>query len=214
LQVCLHGRGGQGVVTASEMLAQAAFAEGRQVQSFPNFGSERMGAPVLGYVRIDDQPITTHEPIQVPNAVIIQDPTLVEALPVFDGLDQANGYAIINTIHPGEAVRQQHPDAPVHTVTIPADAIVREYLGQNKPAAAMLGAFAAATDAISLDSIIKAFEERFRGAVASGNVSAAKVAYQMVKDGWTPPSPGPGFNEELEAQIIEIGAGLGIDSEE
>jgi len=202
------------VVTASEMLAQAAFAEGRQVQSFPNFGSERMGAPVLGYVRIDDSPITTHEPIQVPNAVIIQDPTLVEALPVFDGLDQNDGYAVINTIHPAEVVRKTHPDAPVHTVTVPADAIVREYLGQNKPAAAMLGAFAAATDTISLDSIIKAFEDRFRGAVASGNVSAAKVAYQMVKDGWTPPEPGPGFNESLEAQIIEIGAGLGIDSEE
>lgn len=202
------------MVTASEMLAQAAFAEGRQVQSFPNFGSERMGAPVLGYVRIDDEPITTHEPIQIPNAVIIQDPTLVQALPVFQGLDPDAGFAIINTIHPAQAVKDAHDDAPENTITIPADAIVREYLGQNKPAAAMLAAFAAATGAISLDSIIEAFESRFKGAVANGNVAAAKVAYQMVKDGWTPPEGGPGFNEELEAQIIEIGTGLGLAEDE
>jgi pyruvate ferredoxin oxidoreductase gamma subunit len=196
------------------MLAQAAFTEGRQVQSFPNFGSERMGAPVLGYVRIDDSPITTHEPIQIPNAVVVQDPTLLTALPVFQGLDADSGYAIINTIHPPEVVKAQHDDAPENTITIPADAIVREYLGQNKPAAAMLAAFAAATGAISLDSIIEAFEGRFKGAVANGNIAAAKVAYQMVKDGWTPPQAGPGFNEELEAQIIEIGAGLGLADDE
>ncbi|HWV86829.1 MAG TPA: 2-oxoacid:acceptor oxidoreductase family protein, partial [Capillimicrobium sp.] len=82
LQVRLHGRGGQGVVTSAELLAAAAFADGRHPQAFPSFGSERSGAPVVAYCRIDDRPIRSHEPIAEPDVVVVQDPTLLHQVPV------------------------------------------------------------------------------------------------------------------------------------
>ena len=85
-QVRFHGRGGQGVVTAAELLAAAAFSEGRYAQAFPSFGSERMGAPVMSFCRIDDRPIRTHEPVTEPDALVIQDPTLLHQADLFAGL--------------------------------------------------------------------------------------------------------------------------------
>ena len=87
-QVRIHGRGGQGAVTAAEMLSVAAFDEGRHAQAFPSFGSERTGRPVVAFCRIDDQPIRSHDPVTAPDAVIVQDPTLLHLVPVFDGLAQ------------------------------------------------------------------------------------------------------------------------------
>ena len=85
-QVRIHGRGGQGVVTAAEMLSVAAFEDGEHAQAFPTFGSERTGAPVVSFCRIDDQPIRVREPISEPDALIIQDPTLLHQVEVFSGL--------------------------------------------------------------------------------------------------------------------------------
>ena len=97
-QVRIHGRGGQGVVTAAELLSVAAFVEGRHAQAFPTFGSERTGAPVVSFCRIDDRPIRIREPIVEPDALIIQDPTLLHQVDLFDGLDP-DGYILINTGH-------------------------------------------------------------------------------------------------------------------
>jgi pyruvate ferredoxin oxidoreductase gamma subunit len=85
-QVRFHGRGGQGVVTAAELLASAAFREDRYAQAFPSFGSERMGAPVMSFCRIDDKPIRTREPVTEPEALLIQDPTLLHQAGILDGL--------------------------------------------------------------------------------------------------------------------------------
>src|ERR1700739_2612502 len=95
-QVRIHGRGGQGVVTAAEMLSVAAFNEGRFAQAFPSFGSERTGAPVVAFCRIDERPIRTREPVVEPDALIIQDPTLLHAVDVFAGLVPA-GYVLLNS---------------------------------------------------------------------------------------------------------------------
>ena len=95
-QVRIHGRGGQGVVTAAEMLSIAAFLERRYSQAFPSFGSERTGAPVVAFCRIDDKEIRLREPIIKPDALIIQDPTLLHQVDVFAGLDP-DGYILINT---------------------------------------------------------------------------------------------------------------------
>ena len=103
LQIRLHGRGGQGVVTAAEMLTLAAFYEGHFAQAFPSFGSERTGAPVVAYARIDNKDIRTHEPIQKPNVVLIQDKTLLGSVDVFGGLDP-NGFAVINSKDAPEVV--------------------------------------------------------------------------------------------------------------
>ena len=95
-QVRIHGRGGQGVVTAAEMLSIAAFEDGKHAQAFPTFGSERTGAPVTSFCRIDDQPIRVREPVSEPDALIIQDPTLLHQVKVFSGLGD-DGYVLINT---------------------------------------------------------------------------------------------------------------------
>jgi pyruvate ferredoxin oxidoreductase gamma subunit len=95
-QVRFHGRGGQGVVTAAELLASAAFREDRHAQAFPSFGSERMGAPVMSFCRIDDKPIRTHEPVTEPDALIIQDPTLLHQADLFAGLGPG-GYMLVNS---------------------------------------------------------------------------------------------------------------------
>src|SRR6187402_2388395 len=92
----VHGRGGQGVVTAAELLSVAAFREGRHAQAFPTFGSERTGAPVVAFCRISDQPIEIHEPIAFPDGVIVQDPTLLHQVRVFDGM-RDDAYLLINT---------------------------------------------------------------------------------------------------------------------
>src|SRR6476646_3340578 len=95
-QVRIHGRGGQGVVSGAEMLSVAAFLEGKHAQAFPSFGSERTGAPVVAYCRIDDSPIRSHEPVTEPDAVVVQDPTLLQLIDVFAGI-VAGGCALINT---------------------------------------------------------------------------------------------------------------------
>jgi pyruvate ferredoxin oxidoreductase gamma subunit len=95
-EVRIHGRGGQGVVTAAELLAAAAFAEGRYAQAFPSFGSERTGAPVVSFCRIDDRPIRTREPVTHPDALIIGDPTLLHQVSVFDGAGNGT-LVLINT---------------------------------------------------------------------------------------------------------------------
>src|SRR5450432_3676873 len=95
-QVRIHGRGGQGVVSAAEILSIAAFAEGKHAQAFPSFGSERMGAPVTAFCRIDTRTIRLREPIMTPNALIIQDPTLLLQRGMFDGLTE-DGYVLVNS---------------------------------------------------------------------------------------------------------------------
>src|SRR5581483_7746944 len=94
--VRFHGRGGQGVVTAAELLAVAAFSEGRYAQAFPSFGSERMGAPVMSFCRIDGKPISTHEPVTDPDALLIQDSTLLHQADLFAGL-KLDGYVLLNS---------------------------------------------------------------------------------------------------------------------
>src|SRR6185295_9676199 len=99
LEVRIHGRGGQGAVTAAELLSVAAFDEGRHAQAFPTFGSERTGAPVVAFCRIDDRPIRLREPVTDPDAVIVQDPTLLHQVNLFAGLEPG-GYLLVNTSRP------------------------------------------------------------------------------------------------------------------
>jgi pyruvate ferredoxin oxidoreductase gamma subunit len=183
-QVVIHGRGGQGVVTASELLARSGFAAGLQVQAIPSFGSERMGAPVVAYTRFSDQKILTREPILDPDAVIVQDPTLLRTMNVFEGLTPT-GWAVVNTRESPNEVRAACPGAPTETgrlATVPADDIVREYLGRPIPSAALLGAFAALTGQITLEALAASVSHLFKGKVAQGNVNSANVAYQWVVD--------------------------------
>jgi pyruvate ferredoxin oxidoreductase gamma subunit len=143
--VRIHGRGGQGVVTAAELLSVAAFADGLEAQAFPSFGSERMGAPVVAFCRIDRRPIRLREPIAEPNAVVVQDPTLLHHVDVIGGLAD-EGYVLINSSRSidelglGE-LRDRH--RPERAVTVAASELARARTGRPIPNAALLGALSA-----------------------------------------------------------------------
>jgi pyruvate ferredoxin oxidoreductase gamma subunit len=181
-QVRIHGRGGQGVVTAAELLSVAAFDEGRYAQAFPSFGSERTGAPVVSFCRIDDHEIRTREPVSEPNALIVQDPTLLHQVDVFGGL-RPDGYVLINSTRTldelglGEWTRGFVRE---RLLTVPAGDISRHHLGQMRPNAALLGGLAALTQVISLGAVERAINERFSGRVADGNIAAARACYEHV----------------------------------
>ena len=179
-QIRLHGRGGQGVVTAAEMLSIAAFIEGRHAQAFPSFGSERTGAPVVSYCRIDDREIRSREPIMTPDAVIVQDPTLFQALDVFSGLN-SNGFALINSTKGFAALGIDNVAAqlpPGHMRGVGATEFAKQHVGRPMPNAALLGGFSAVTGQISIQSVEQAIRKKFPGKVAEGNVAAAYAAYE------------------------------------
>ena len=182
-QIRIHGRGGQGVVTAAEMLSVAAFREGRHAQAFPSFGSERTGAPVVAFCRIDDREIRLREPVMQPDALIIQDPTLLHQVDVFGGLSK-EGYILINTTRTfdalglGEFVREFDP---ARLYTVPASELALNHVGRPLPNAALLGGFAAATGRISLESVVAAIGETFAGKIADGNIAAASDAFRHVR---------------------------------
>jgi pyruvate ferredoxin oxidoreductase gamma subunit len=183
-QVRIHGRGGQGVVTAAELLSVAAFREGRHAQAFPSFGSERTGAPVVAYCRIDDREIRVREPVVAPDAVIVQDPTLLHQVELFDGL-RASGYILLNSSRgPAELgldeLTRRFPAH--HLLTVPAGRLAREHLGRPLPNAALLGAFAALTGLISLEAVCAAIDERFTGPRAAGNVAAAEATFAFARE--------------------------------
>ena len=182
-QVRIHGRGGQGVVTAAELLSVAAFMEGRHAQAFPTFGSERTGAPVTAFCRIDDREIRAREPISEPDALIVQDPTLIHQVNLFEGLGP-DGYMLINTersfdeLGLGEFVRRFRPE---RLLTVPATDIARKHLGRPIPNAVLLGGFAALSGVVSIDSVAAAIEEKFKGRLAEGNVAGARAACEFVR---------------------------------
>jgi pyruvate ferredoxin oxidoreductase gamma subunit len=182
--VRIHGRGGQGAVTAAELLSVAAFDEGRHAQAFPTFGSERTGAPVVAFCRIDDRPIRLREPVTDPDALVVQDPTLLHQVALFAGL-RPDGFLVVNTsgsferLGLAEVVGQLPAE---HVVTVPATEIAREHLGRPLPNAALLGALAALTGQVSLRSVCAAIRDRFPGAVGEANAHAAEAAYEHVLD--------------------------------
>ncbi len=181
-QIRIHGRGGQGVVSGAEMLSVAAFLEGKHAQAVPSFGSERMGAPVVSFCRIDDKEIRLREPVLEPDALIVQDPTLFSAIDVFTGL-VPHGYVLINTgrsvedLGIAEAVNDLPPR---HVCCVPATELALEYVKRPVPNAALLGAMAAVTGVIQMDAVTKAIANKFPGPVGEANIAAANAAYEKM----------------------------------
>jgi pyruvate ferredoxin oxidoreductase gamma subunit len=170
------------VVTGAEMMSIAAFLGGRHAQAFPSFGSERTGAPVVAFCRMDDKEIRLREPIMQPDAIIIQDATLLHQVDVFGGLKK-DGFILINTTRSfvelglGEFVKGFKSD---HLLTVPASELAMKHVGRPVPNVPLLGAFAALGGLISLAAVKQAIDEKFSGAVALGNKAAAEEAYQIV----------------------------------
>ena len=193
LEIRFHGRGGQGAVVASELLAQAAFLDGKMPQSFPFFGVERRGAPVTAYTRIDDHPIGVRTSITTPDIVVVLEPSLLRTQPVTDGLRE-DGLLLVNTRNPAEELTIP---VPARRATVDANQIaVAHGLGSlTMPIVntAVLGALAAASGVVSLEALDRAIEE-FVPARRAENRAAAADGYHAVRVveanlPFTPPVP-------------------------
>ena len=184
-EVRIHGRGGQGVVTAAEMLSIAAFEEGRHAQAFPSFGSERMGAPVMAFCRIDVREIRLREPVMRPDALIIQDPTLLHQVDLFNGLPK-EGYILLNSTRTfeelglGDFLRGFRRE---RLCAMPATEIALKHVGRAVPNVPLLAGFAAITGQIHQESVLKAIREKFPSAIAEKNVAAAMEAFELAHKG-------------------------------
>jgi pyruvate ferredoxin oxidoreductase gamma subunit len=181
-QIRIHGRGGQGVVSGAEMLSVAAFLEGRYAQAFPSFGSERMGAPVMAFCRIDDKEIRLREPVLDPDALIVQDPTLLHQVDLFSGLREG-GTTLINSTRSldelglsGFALGARR----YKLYSIPATELAVKHVGRSVPNVPLLAGFAAITGLITLRSVVAAIRQKFPTAVAEKNVAAATEAFELV----------------------------------
>jgi len=182
-EIRIHGRGGQGSVTAAELLAHAAFIEGKWVQAFPYFGAERRGAPVKAFARISDEPILVHSQIYNPDYVIVLDHAIYKFVDVTEGLKK-DGIIIINTIKKPEDM--EFKGLRIATVDATGITIELNLLVAGLPVVntAIVGAFAKATDAVKLESVLKAIKDTWTGGAGEKNARAAELAYERLVKGW------------------------------
>ena len=188
IEIRFHGRGGQGAVVASELLAQAAFLDGREPQSFPFFGVERRGAPVTAYARVDDRPIGVRTSIVAPDIVVVLDPGLLLTQPVADGLKDG-GLLLVNSPRPPERLKAP---AAVRRATVDAAAIaVAHGLGSRTMPivnTTVLGALARASGVVSLEALGQAID-RFVPSHPAENRAAAADGFASVRLVETGPTP-------------------------
>ena len=181
IEIRIHGRGGQGAVTSSQVLAIAAFHSGKQSQAFPNFGVERTGAPVESYVRISEKPINLRQHVYDPDYVIVLDSSLIDAVDVTNGLQQ-NGVVIVNTDKRAEQLRKLS-GFKVHSINITKIAL--DVIGKPFVNIASLGAFCKLSKDVSLQALDKAIDELFtargKAAVAEFNKKAANAVFEATE---------------------------------
>jgi pyruvate ferredoxin oxidoreductase gamma subunit len=181
-----HGRAGQGVVTAGELLAEAAMGEGKHFQAFPDYGPERMGAPIKSYTRISDEPIEVHYQILNPEVVIVVNPNLLGVVDVTEGLAE-DGLLIVNTPASPANVRDKLGFRGGRVFTVDATAIAMDELGRDIPSTMMLGVVAKATGLVELDSlkelVTEKLGEKLRPEVVKGNIRALEKVYKEAVEG-------------------------------
>jgi pyruvate ferredoxin oxidoreductase gamma subunit len=175
-EIRIHGRGGQGSVTAAELIAVAAFEDGKWSQAFPYFGTERRGAPVTAFARISDSKIRLRSQVYEPDYVIVQDPSLLSAVDVASGMKK-DGLVIVNSEKDPSALKL-NTDAKVKTID--ATSLAIEVIGVPIVNTALLGAFAGATGQIRLESVSKAIRGRFPGKIGEKNVEAVRRAFELM----------------------------------
>ena len=186
IEIRWHGRGGQGAKTASLLLADAAFNTGKYIQGFPEYGPERMGAPITAYNRISDKPITVHSNIYEPDYVVVVDDTLLEAVDVTAGLKET-GAIVINTTKDNEEIRKELKGYNGDIYKIDAKKISEEALGRYFPNTPMLAAIVKVsgvmTDEQLLNDMKGSFKHKFakKPEVIEGNMKALEMALKEVE---------------------------------
>jgi pyruvate ferredoxin oxidoreductase gamma subunit len=182
IEIRWHGRGGQGTVTAAKALAEAALVSGKYIQAFPDYGPERMGAPIRVYNRISPDEITIHCPVRTPNIVVVLDPSLLGAVDVLEGASD-NAVILVNTHHSPDDLGFDTAGRPLYTVD--ASKISLECIGRVMPNTPIMGALVKATDIITLDNLVEhireVFGKKFSTDIIEGNVKAINRAYEEVQ---------------------------------
>ena len=186
IEIRWHGRGGQGAKTASLLLADAAFNTGKYIQGFPEYGPERMGAPITAYNRISKNPITIHSNIYEPDYVVVVDDTLLSSVPVTDGLKE-DGAIVINTTKTPEELKKLLKGYNGNVYTIDAKKVSLDTLGKYFPNTPMLAAIVKVTGIMTdeelLEDMKKSFKHKFakKPEVIDGNMKALEMALKEVK---------------------------------
>lgn len=188
VEIRWHGRGGQGAKTACLLLADAAFSSGKYVQGFPEYGPERMGAPITAYNRISDERCTVHSNIYDPDYVVVVDESLIETVDVLKGLNP-NGAIIVNTPKTPSEVRKELGNYPGRVCTIDARRISESILGKNFPNTPMLAAAVKVSGVVDPDQFVSNMEASFKHKfatkpqVVAGNMTVLTQSMQEVQEG-------------------------------
>lgn len=185
IEIRWHGRGGQGVKTAAMLFAEAAFAGGKFIQGFSDYGPERSGAPIQGFTRISDKPVYVHNFITTPDVVVVLDATLLGNVPVTAGL-APDGKVVVNTSKSPEAIAALLGIKPEQVFVVDAKKISLEVIGRDMPNAPMMGALVKVLGTVKLEWVNKTFEEKFgskSAKIVAANIAAAKRAYEEVRQG-------------------------------
>jgi pyruvate ferredoxin oxidoreductase gamma subunit len=179
-----HARGGQGAKTAATLVAQIAIKEGKYSQGFPEYGPERMGAPIRGYTRISSGQIRAHSAIEHPDVSVVLDDTLLETVDPCEGMEE-NAILIVNTTDAPEVVRKRTGFSTGRVYTVDATKIAIDEIGRPIPNTPMMGALVKATGILELDTVLgdirKKFEKKFGEKIVQGNINAVKRAHDEVK---------------------------------
>jgi len=176
-EIRIHARAGQGAITTAALLGEAYFHKGMYPYAFPHFGAARMGAPMNAFLRVDSQPVRLRSQIYEPDYVIIVDPTLMRGYNCFAGLKE-KGVVILN-LKEGEEVPKVKAAQRVYAV--PANDIAMKYIGRPLGNTTLIGAYAAATGEIDLDTVVKVIKQRFSGKIQQANIDAAKAGFDYIK---------------------------------
>ncbi len=186
IEIRWHGRGGQGAKTAAQLLAEAAMSEGKYIQSFPEYGPERAGAPIKVFTRIADKPINLHCGVTNPDIVVVIEPTLLNTINVTEGLPK-EGILLVNTDQSPEEIRKKLAFPKGRVYTLNATKIALETLGMPLPNTPMLGALLKAKELVSLKSLEKKLQDKFLKKIGEektkGNLESIRRAYEEVKEG-------------------------------
>jgi pyruvate ferredoxin oxidoreductase gamma subunit len=186
LEIRWHGRGGQGAKTAALLLGEAALATGKYMQAFPEYGAERMGAPIQAFNRISDHPVTLHCHVTEPDIVVVIDPTLLDSVNVTEGLP-ADGKLVVNTATEPARVREELALQGRRVYTVDASGIAMATIKRNIPNTPMLGALAKVSGVLDLEALVedsrKRLEKKFRAKpeVIEGNLEAMRRGYEEVR---------------------------------
>ncbi len=180
-EVRFHGRAGQGILTASRLFAQAAILDGKYAQAFPDFGPERLGAPVTAFARIDDQPIEIRSQIYTPNAVAVFEESLLASVPVTQGLVSKGLFVVNSTEEDLPIVKKLSDESQASAFRLDASRIATGQVGTPTVSTIMLGALANASGYVGIEALESAVRQRFPGVLGEVNAKMIRLGFKEVK---------------------------------